>query len=94
MEDMYFPLHMMNSAGFGDVVISTNNGSGVTFKQVSVIPPADFKNSVFSFEDGGTGFLIFISEIQIGNVLKKFGLLLTNCSTCSCRYCYRNTEVR
>lgn len=77
MEDMFFPLHMMNHSGFGDVAISAKTSHGITFKQTSKYPPADFKNAIFKFQDEGTGFLISILEIQIDRVSKKFGLLLT-----------------
>lgn len=77
MEDMYFPFHMMNLIGFGDVAIPTKVGSGIPFEPTSVVPPLGYKNIVFKLKGGGTGFLISVSEIEINGVVNKIGLMLT-----------------
>lgn len=77
MEDMFYPLHMWNMKGFGDVAIPVRQSNGASFNSTTTVVPNDFKNSVLKMHEGGTGFLISISEIQINGVLEKVGLMLT-----------------
>ena len=77
MEDWHLPFHMINSNYFGDVAIPIRKASGITFEPTEINPPLDFTNAVFQIIDGGTGFLVSISETEINGVLQKVGLLLT-----------------
>lgn len=52
MEDIYFPLHMMD-LGFGDVAIPDNQICGIPFKPTAAIAPEDFKIAVSKFKCEG-----------------------------------------
>lgn len=77
MVEIYFSYHMRDPIGYGGVAIPIHKNDGTLFKPTTTILPSDFKRAVFKFENGGTGFLISISEIQINGIAKKLGLLLT-----------------
>lgn len=69
--------HITEPIGFGDLAIPIQENDSFLFRPAKTTVPADLKRAVFKFKDGGTGFLISISEMQINRVTKKFGLLLT-----------------
>lgn len=77
MEDMFYPLHMNNMKGFGDVAIPIRQSNGASFNPTTTVVPNDYKNSVLKIHQCGTGFLISISEIQINGAVEKMGLMLT-----------------
>ena len=79
MEELFCPMHMFNSYGFGDVLLTQRTPSGLlTTKNPLPVPcSGSIPNTTIKFASGGSGFLVSTRQsLKIGSSF-ILGLILT-----------------